>query len=237
MSASVIKCGTNFITQEARGYHTYYRYRHLVDSVPTWEPWVRVDSYKVDYNESGAFNKIKNIIGSGYSVICVESNQGGATISNLTAIGYSGGDISEFTFTRSTIDSSNDGYITRYICNSSGWTKIVGKPTKRAIATLSDWDSMTDTGIYEIATQSGTGGVADHGTGESGQMGCVVTRSKDNGYITQMALGTDPAFRASSSTGSFSNKEWKYLVKSTVIKDIQVDTVLGSDPNTIYILV
>ena len=112
---------------------------------------------------------------------------------------------------------------------------------KKQSADLSDWDDLTDTGIYEIGGQPS--GVLH--SPESNRMTLIVIKSvtvsegSGNGryFVAQLAIGNSVYRRSKnyrSATDSYEWSDWDNLSDTVNGYKIVVGQV-GNDPNTIYI--
>ena len=87
------------------------------------------------------------------------------------------------------------------------------------ISNLEDWNSLTNTGLYQIASQASD---VAHGPGEGsgGRIVCYV--SVTNGRIIQLAIAGRVWRRQSSNDGGFSNSSWEQLAFAS-----QIDTYVA----------
>lgn len=109
----------------------------------------------------------------------IASGESNATIFGKIAKWLS--DLKALAFKDAVSDSDISGTISdNHIASASTWN---GKVDRVVVTDLADWDSLTETGIYEIESQAP--GV-EHSP-ESGRMTLIVINS--DGYIVQFALG------------------------------------------------
>lgn len=83
-----------------------------------------------------------------------------------------------------------------------------------AITNLADWDSLTNTGLYQIASQASN--VAHGpGSGSGGRIACYVAVT--NGRIIQLAIAGHLWRRQSDNNGGFSNASWEEIAFSSQV--------------------
>lgn len=87
------------------------------------------------------------------------------------------------------------------------------------ISNLEDWNSLTNTGLYQIASQAGN---VAHGPGEGSRGRIVCYVSVTNGRIIQLAIAGRVWRRQSSNDGGFSNSSWEQLAFAS-----QIDTYVA----------
>lgn len=87
------------------------------------------------------------------------------------------------------------------------------------ISNLEDWNSLTNTGLYQIASQA-SNVLNGPGEGSYGRIVCYVAVT--NGRIVQLAVGARVWRRQSSNDGGFSNSSWEQLAFAS-----QIDTYVA----------
>ena len=110
------------------------------------------------------------------------------------------------------------------------------KVSHTSVTSLADWDTLTDTGIYEIASQAGN----VQNSPESDTMTLIVI-VPTSGFKIQLAMGYHTYRRyyhkVSSNPDTYGWTSWTALVEtgSTPLKIVR-DNALGTDANTLYIV-
>lgn len=94
------------------------------------------------------------------------------------------------------------------------------------ISNLEDWDSLTNTGLYQIASQASN--VAHGpGSGSGGRIVCYVAVT--NGRIIQLAIAGHLWRRQSDNNGGFSNASWEDVAFSSQVYSYVAKTGIYSE--------
>lgn len=94
------------------------------------------------------------------------------------------------------------------------------------ISNLEDWDSLTNTGLYQIASQASN--VAHGpGSGSGGRIACYVAVT--NGRIIQLAIAGRLWRRQSDNNGGFSNASWEEIAFSSQVYSYVAKTGIYSE--------
>lgn len=94
------------------------------------------------------------------------------------------------------------------------------------ISNLEDWDSLTNTGLYQIASQASN--VAHGpGSGSGGRIVCYVAVT--NGRIIQLAIAGHLWRRQSDNNGGFSNASWEEVAFSSQVYSYVAKTGIYSE--------
>lgn len=94
------------------------------------------------------------------------------------------------------------------------------------ISNLEDWNSLTNTGLYQIASQSSD--VAHGpGSGSGGRIACYVAVT--NGRIIQLAIAGRLWRRQSDNNGGFSNASWEEIAFSSQVYSYVAKTGIYSE--------
>lgn len=94
------------------------------------------------------------------------------------------------------------------------------------ISNLEDWDSLTNTGLYQIASQASN--VAHGpGSGSGGRIVCYVAVT--NGRIIQLAIAGRLWRRQSNNNGGFSNASWEEVAFSSQVYSYVAKTGIYSE--------
>jgi hypothetical protein len=110
------------------------------------------------------------------------------------------------------------------------------KVSHTSVTSLADWDTLTDTGIFEIVSQ-------DDNVENSPELGAMtlIVIEPTSGFTIQLAMGYHTYRRyyhkVSTNPDTYEWTSWTALVEtgSTPLKIVR-DNALGTDPNTLYIV-
>ena len=118
--------------------------------------------------------------------------------------------------------------------DTSGSTAVAWKSwdfSNDSTSSVKAWNSLTQNSMVQITGSPSAS--SDSTSPENGRINAISMSS--DGQCVQLAMGWDLNYRYKKANQT-SWEAWEHVVRSSTIKRIVVDTVLGSDPETVYIL-
>lgn len=97
-------------------------------------------------------------------------------------------------------------------------------------SSIKNWNALNRNAVVNIERSQAVG---VNGSPESGNMNALTLLS--DGYLVQVAFGNDIYYRERTQSGTF--RDWRNVVTSNSIKKIVKDTIIGTDADTLYVLI